>query len=96
MNGKGSVALFVSGGANAARNVDELVTKGEKVDRDAFGPRQARQRERRRLVLQAPVEADWGRADACAEIRLLRSAAAANDEDRHLIRQWRSSPSRAA
>jgi diphosphate-dependent phosphofructokinase len=37
MDAKGSVAIFVSEGANAARIVEELVGKGEKVDRDAFG-----------------------------------------------------------
>jgi pyrophosphate--fructose-6-phosphate 1-phosphotransferase len=37
MDAKGSVAIFVSEGANAARIDEELVAKGEKVDRDAFG-----------------------------------------------------------
>ena len=69
---KAASAIFVSEGANAARIVEELVARGEKVDRDAFG----------HVKLDKVNVGDWfskrlskldrGRADAGAEIRLLR------------------------
>jgi pyrophosphate--fructose-6-phosphate 1-phosphotransferase len=37
MDEKDCVNIFVSEGANAGRIVDEMVVRGEKVDRDAFG-----------------------------------------------------------
>jgi pyrophosphate--fructose-6-phosphate 1-phosphotransferase len=37
MDERGSVKVFVSEGANAGRIVEEMVERGEKVDRDAFG-----------------------------------------------------------
>jgi pyrophosphate--fructose-6-phosphate 1-phosphotransferase len=37
MDEKGCASIFVSEGANASRIVEEMVARGEKVDRDAFG-----------------------------------------------------------
>ena len=37
MQEKGSLAIFLSEGANAGRIVEEMISRGEGVDRDAFG-----------------------------------------------------------
>lgn len=86
MDAKGSVAIFVSEGANAARIVEELVASGEKVDRDAFG----------HVKLDKVNVGDWFSKRLSkligAERTLVQKsgyfarAAPANDEDRRLIR----------
>jgi pyrophosphate--fructose-6-phosphate 1-phosphotransferase len=87
MDAKGSVAIFVSEGANAGRIVEELVAKGEKVDRDAFG----------HIKLDKVNVGDWFSKRLSkligAERTLVQKSgyfarsAAANDEDRRLIRE---------
>jgi pyrophosphate--fructose-6-phosphate 1-phosphotransferase len=87
MDAKGSVAIFVSEGANAAHIVEELVAKGEKVDRDAFG----------HVKLDKVNVGDWFSKRLSkligAERTLVQKSgyfarsAAANDEDRRLIRE---------
>ena len=87
MDAKGQVAIFVSEGANAARIVEELVAKGEKVDRDAFG----------HVKLDKVNVGDWFSQRLSkligAERTLVQKSgyfarsAAANDEDRRLIRE---------
>ena len=69
---KASVAIFVSEGANAARIVEELVAKGEKVDRDAFGHVKLDKVNVGDWFSQRLSKLDRRRADAGAEIRLLR------------------------
>ena len=86
MDAKGSVAIFVSEGANAARIVEELVASGEKVDRDAFG----------HVKLDKVNVGDWFSKRLSkligAERTLVQKSgyfarsAPANDEDRRLIR----------
>jgi diphosphate-dependent phosphofructokinase len=87
MDAKGSVAIFVSEGANAARIVEELVAKGEQVDRDAFG----------HVKLDKVNVGNWFSKHLSkltgAERTLVQKSgyfarsAAANDEDRRLIRE---------
>jgi diphosphate-dependent phosphofructokinase len=87
MDAKGSVAIFVSEGANAARIVEELVAKGEKVERDAFG----------HVKLDKVNVGEWFSKRLSkligAERTLVQKSgyfarsAAANDEDRRLIRE---------
>ena len=85
MDAKGSVAIFVSEGANAARIVEELVAAGERVDRDAFG----------HVKLDKVNVGDWFSRRLSkligAERTLVQKSgyfarsAAANGEDRRLI-----------
>jgi len=87
MDAKGSVAIFVSEGANAARIVEELVAKGERVERDAFG----------HVKLDKVNVGEWFSKRLSkligAERTLVQKSgyfarsAAANDEDRRLIRE---------
>jgi diphosphate-dependent phosphofructokinase len=87
MDAKGSVAIFVSEGANAARIDEELVAKGEKVDRDAFG----------HVKLDKVNVGDWfskrlSKLIGAERTLVLKSgnfarSAAANDEDRRLIHE---------
>ncbi|MET0482717.1 MAG: pyrophosphate--fructose-6-phosphate 1-phosphotransferase [Aestuariivirgaceae bacterium] len=86
MDAKGSVAIFVSEGANAAGIVDELVSSGEKIDRDAFG----------HVKLDKVNVGEWFARRLSKLIGADRTlvqksgyfarSAAANDEDRRLIR----------
>ena len=86
MDEKGSIAVFVSEGANAAGIVEELAGKGEKVDRDAFG----------HVKLDKVNVGDWFSKRLSrlvgAERTLVQKSgyfarsAAANAEDRRLIR----------
>lgn len=87
MDAKGSVAIFVSEGANTARIVEEIAAKGGKVERDAFG----------HVKLDKVNVGDWFSRHLSkligAERALVQKSgyfarsAAANDEDRRLIRE---------
>ena len=86
MDEKGSVAIFVSEGANAGRIVDEMLARGEEVKRDAFG----------HVQLDKVNVGDWFSKRLSklvgAERTLVQKSgyfarsAAANEEDRRLIR----------
>jgi diphosphate-dependent phosphofructokinase len=85
MDEKDCVNVFVSEGANAGRIVDELVARGEKVERDAFG----------HVKLDKVNVGEWfskrlGKLVGAERTLVQKSgyfarSAAANDEDRQLI-----------
>ena len=87
MDEKGSVSVFVSEGANAGRIVEEMVARGEKVERDAFG----------HVKLDKVNVGDWFAKRLAklvgAERTLVQKSgyfarsAAANEEDLRLIRE---------
>jgi pyrophosphate--fructose-6-phosphate 1-phosphotransferase len=87
MDEKGSVAIFVSEGANAGRIVEEMLARGEEVKRDAFG----------HVQLDKVNIGEWFSKRLSklvgAERALVQKSgyfarsAAANEEDRKLIRE---------
>jgi diphosphate-dependent phosphofructokinase len=87
MDEKGSVAIFVSEGANAGRIVEEMLARGEEVKRDAFG----------HVQLDKVNVGEWFSKRLSklvgAERALVQKSgyfarsAAANEEDRKLIRE---------
>ena len=87
MDTKGRVSVFVSEGANAGRIVEEMLSRGEEAKRDAFG----------HVQLDKVNVGDWfGKRLAKfvgAERTLVQKSgyfarsAAANEEDRKLIRE---------
>jgi pyrophosphate--fructose-6-phosphate 1-phosphotransferase len=86
MDAKGRVSVFVSEGANAGRIVEEMLARGEEVRRDAFG----------HVQLDKVNVGDWfgrrlGKLVGAERTLVQKSgyfarSAAANEEDRRLIR----------
>lgn len=86
MREKGSVSVFVSEGANAGHIVEEMVARGENVDRDAFG----------HVKLDKVNVGDWfarrlGKLVGAERTLVQKSgyfarSSAANDDDLRLIR----------
>ena len=87
MDAKGCISVFVSEGANAANIVDEMLARGQEVQRDAFG----------HVALDKVNVGDWfsmrlAKLLGAERVLVQKSgyfarSAKANDEDRKLIRE---------